>query len=160
MLVRIPTTVLWFLPASFILNAGMAMVMPTLQSLITQVADDREEGAVQGVNTSMAAVASTAAPVAAGALYASGGGETTLPIIALVAALTAIVLLFSAPMLARATGVEPRVATDRPHGPVYALAHRHGGGRQSFCLDLDGADQVHHGLECRQPQPVTGVVDG
>ncbi len=153
MLVRIPTSVLWFLPASFILNAGMAMVMPTLQSLITQVADDREEGAVQGVNTSMAAAASTAAPVAAGALYAAGGGETTLPIIALVAALTAIVLLFSAPMLARATGVEPSAATDRPHGPVYALAHRQGGGRRSFCLDLDGADQVHHGLGRRQPQP-------
>ena len=160
MLVRIPTSVLWFLPASFILNAGMAMVMPTLQSLITNVADDREEGAVQGVNTSMAAVASTGAPVAAGALYAAGGGETTLPVIALVAALTAIVMLASAPMLARATALEPRVATARKHGPVYALAHRHGGGRQSFCLDLDGADQVHHGLKRRQPQPATGGVDG
>lgn len=139
LLVRIPTSVVWFLPASFVLNAGMAMVMPTLQSLVTQVADDREEGAVQGVNTSMAAVASTLAPVAAGALYAAGGGETTLPVIAVVAALTAVVVLVSAPLLARTISAEP-IATESRHGPVHSLAHRHGGGHRSFCLDLEGAE--------------------
>lgn len=154
-LVRIPTTILWFLPASFILNAGMALVMPTLQSLITQLADDREEGAVQGINTSMAAVASTAAPIAAGALYATGGGETTLPIIAIVAGITALVVFASFPVLARATGGQPARAA-RKHGPVYALAHRFGGGRRSFCLDLDEADQAHHGITRRQPQAASG----
>ena len=151
-LVRIPTSVLWFLPASFILNAGMAMVMPTLQSLITQVADEREEGAVQGVNTSMAAAASTAAPIAAGALYASGGGEATLPIIAAVAVVTAVVLAASARQIAQATGVE-RPRTERKHGPVYALAHRFGGGQRSFCLDLDESNQAHHAIKCSE-QPV------
>jgi DHA1 family tetracycline resistance protein-like MFS transporter len=148
-LVRIPTSVLWFLPASFVLNAAMAMVMPTLQSLITQVADDREEGAVQGINTSMAAVASTAAPIAAGALYATGGGEATLPVIAIVAAITAAMVLASYPVIARATEAKP-AREARKHGPVYALAHRFGGGTRSFCLDLDEADQAHHGLSRRR----------
>jgi DHA1 family tetracycline resistance protein-like MFS transporter len=154
-LVRMPTTILWFLPASFVLNAGMALVMPTLQSLITQVADDREEGAVQGINTSMAAVASTAAPIAAGALYASGGGEATLLAIAAVATVTAVVILASYPVIARATENAPTRAP-RKHGPVYALAHRFGGGRRSFGLDLDEADQAHHGIERRQPSAASG----
>ena len=159
LLVRLPTTILWFLPASFVLNAGMALVMPTLQSLITQVANDREEGAVQGINTSMAAVASTAAPIAAGAIYATRGGGTTLLVIAGVATITAVVTLISYPVLARATGGEEASQFTRKHGPVYALAHRFGGGHRSFGLDLDECDQAHHGITRTQTPTASGSAE-
>ena len=45
--VRFPTTIAWFLPASFLLNVGMALSLPSLQTLITNRADERQEGEVQ-----------------------------------------------------------------------------------------------------------------
>lgn len=151
-LVTIPTSVIWFIPAGFVLNAGMAMVMPTLQSLITKAADEHEEGEVQGINTSMAAVASTLAPIGAGGIYASSGGGTTLPIIAVVAAAAALVMVLSARTVGDALGTEPSAEphVHRLHGPVNALARRFGGGQRSFCLHLDGESHHHHGITCSE----------
>ncbi len=135
--VRFPTTIAWFLPASFLLNVGMALSLPSLQTLITNRADERQEGEVQGINTSLAAVASTGAPVVAGAIYATGGGELALPVIAAVVAVAAGLLLASGPVI---TGVAPRQCRQRhlEHGPVHSLAMHCGGGHRSFGLRLWG----------------------
>lgn len=140
--VRFPTTVAWFLPASFLLNVGMALSLPSLQTLITNSADERQEGEVQGINTSLAAVASTTAPVAVGVVYASGGGELALPIIAFVAFGAAALLVVSAPVI---TGVAPRACRlpHREHGPVHSLAFHCGGGHRTFGLQLWGGHRHH-----------------
>ncbi|RZV42381.1 MAG: MFS transporter, partial [Acidimicrobiales bacterium] len=139
--VRFPTTIAWFLPASFLLNVGMALTLPSLQTLITNGADERQEGEVQGINTSLAAVSATGAPVFAGAIYASGGGELALPVIAAVAAAAAVLLIASAPVI---TGVAPRACRQDhlEHGPVHSLAMHCGGGQRSFGLRLWGGQQV------------------
>ena len=147
-IVRIPTSVGWFLAASFVVNVAMALTMPTLQSVITRAADDREEGEVQGINTSVAAIASTVAPIAAGATYASRGGSTTILLAAATAALAAVVILISLRTVAAAADDElPHISAGwlrwahphkgRHHGPIEALAMRRGRGHDSFCLEFD-----------------------
>lgn len=147
-IVRIPTSVVWFLVASFVVNVAMALTMPTLQSVITRVADDREEGEVQGINTSVAAIASTIAPIAAGATYASQGGGTTILLAAATAAVGAVLIIASARTIASAAHEElphPHLPTlrwshpqrKRHHGPIEALAMRRGRGHDSFCLEFD-----------------------
>ncbi len=148
--VRFPTSVLVFLPLSFLVNVGLALVLPTLQSVVTQAADDREEGQVQGINTSVAAVASTLAPIVAGASYATFGGGVTIWLAAAVAAVAAVVAVSSAGLISSATGEElPHLVehAHRQHGPVSALAHRVSGGQRSFSLNLHGHSRQHHGLE-------------
>ena len=155
-LVRFPTSVLVFLPLSFLVNVGLALVLPTLQSVVTQAADEREEGQVQGINTSVAAVASTFSPVVAGASYAAFGGGTTIWLAAGVAAMAAVVGLASAGIVSTATGQElarPSCTVHRTHGPVTALAHRMSGGQRSFALRLHGANRHHHGLEVSATPP-------
>jgi DHA1 family tetracycline resistance protein-like MFS transporter len=149
LLVGIPTSVLWFIPASFVLNVGMALVLPTLQSLVTKAADESQEGEVQGINTSVAAMASTAAPIAAGAFYAGPGGPTTLLIIAAFSAGSAVVFLASARVIGASIGEIPRQAQE--HGPLYSLARVRGGGHRSFGLHLQGRSHEHHGIfKCEQ----------
>jgi DHA1 family tetracycline resistance protein-like MFS transporter len=150
-LVRLPSSVIWFLPLSFLVNVGLALVMPTLQSVVTQAADEREEGEVQGINTSVAAVASTVAPVVAGATYAAFGGGVTIWMAATTGVMAAAAAVVSAGMLSEATGAElPPVRSKhahRQHGPVCSLANRLGGGQRSFALNIHGPGRRHHGLE-------------
>ena len=146
--VRLPTSVVVFLPLSFLVNVGLALVLPTLQSVVTQAADEREEGQVQGINTSVAAVASTAAPLVAGATYAAFGGSTTILLAAVTATIAAGAGLFSSRLLADATGESLPTLPHRQHGPVCALAHRAGGGHRSFGLNIHGAEHKHHAIEC------------
>ena len=153
-LVRLPTSVAIFLPLSFLVNVGLALVMPTLQSVVTQAADEREEGQVQGINTSVAAVASTIAPLVAGASFAIFGGGVTILMAAATAALTAAVAVSSAGLLSGVTGAQlPTLARGRgtqhehrQHGPVCSLANRVGSGQRSFALNIHGSKREHHGL--------------
>ncbi len=147
-LVRLPSTVLLFLPLSFLVNVGMALVLPTLQSVVTQAADEREEGQVQGINTSVAAVASTIAPIVAGATYAAFGGSVTILMAAATAASAAVIAALSSSILRSATGERPPTAPEhhahRQHGPFSALAHRVGSGHRSFALNIHGEHRHHH----------------
>ena len=146
--VRFPTSVVVFLPLSFLVNVGLALVMPTLQSVVTQAADEREEGQVQGINTSVSAMASTVAPIAAGATYAAFGGGVTIWLAGATALLTALTAIASAGQLAEATGEALPGAehAHREHGPFCSLAQRAAGGRRSFSLRVHGASHEHHGL--------------
>ncbi len=155
-LVRFPTSVLVFLPLSFVVNVGMALVLPTLQSVVTQAADDREEGQVQGINTSVAAVASTLAPIVAGASYAVFGGGVTIWLSAAVAAVALVVAGVSAGLISSATGEELPDHSEhshRQHGPVCALAQRVSGGQRSFSLNIHGQGRSHHGLGASPASP-------
>ena len=90
LLIRIPTSVWWFLPMAYVLNTGLALIFPTMQSLITKVADERQEGEVQGIDTSINALFSAIAPILGGFLYAEFQGGTLI----VLAGLGAIGLLF------------------------------------------------------------------
>ncbi|MEM7127693.1 MAG: MFS transporter [Chloroflexota bacterium] len=94
LLIRFPESVWIYLPMAFILNLGAALTFPTLQSVITKVADERQEGEVQGIDTSIGALFSAFAPILAGFLYAETGG-TTLLILAVLGALGFLFLLES-----------------------------------------------------------------
>lgn len=148
---RLPTSVAAFLPLAFIVNVGMALVLPTLQSVVTQAADDREEGQVQGINTSVSAVASAVAPILAGASYAAFGGGFTILLASVAAAASAIVALASARILLSAASEESsvlsRLLPHRQHGPICSLANRVGGGQRAFGLNIHGASREHHGLK-------------
>lgn len=74
-LIRFPESVWVYLPFAFVLNVGAALTFPTLQSVITKVADERQEGEVQGIDTSIGALASAVAPVMGGFLYSVMGGN-------------------------------------------------------------------------------------
>ena len=78
LLIRWPESVWLYLPMAYILNIGAALTFPTLQSVTTKVADERQEGEVQGIDTSVGAFASALAPIMAGFLYARIGGDTFL----------------------------------------------------------------------------------
>ncbi|MFT5194025.1 MAG: DHA1 family tetracycline resistance protein-like MFS transporter [Cellvibrionaceae bacterium] len=90
LLIRFPESVWVYLPMAFILNLGAALTFPTLQSVITKVADERQEGEVQGVDTSIGALFSAIAPILAGFLYSRIGGNTLY----VLAALGALGLIF------------------------------------------------------------------
>jgi len=78
LLIRIPTSVWWFLPMAYVLNMGLALIFPTMQSVITKVADERQEGEVQGIDTSITALFSAIAPILGGFLYAELQGGTLI----------------------------------------------------------------------------------
>ncbi|MEM7113514.1 MAG: MFS transporter [Chloroflexota bacterium] len=90
LLVRFPESVWVYLPMAFILNLGAALTFPTLQSVITKVADERQEGEVQGIDTSIGALFSAIAPILGGFLYAEIGAGTWI----VLAILGALGLLF------------------------------------------------------------------
>ena len=83
LLIRFPESVWVYLPMAFILNLGAALTFPTLQSVITKVADERQEGEVQGIDTSIGALFSAIAPILGGFLYARIGGNTLFVLAAL-----------------------------------------------------------------------------
>ncbi len=78
LLIRFPESVWVYLPMAFILNLGAALTFPTLQSVMTKVADERQEGEVQGIDTSIGALFSAGAPLFGGFLYAQIGGNTLI----------------------------------------------------------------------------------
>lgn len=140
--IGIPTTVIGFLPLAYLMNIGLATSLPTLQALVTRAADEREKGAVQGINTSVAALASTAAPIIAGALYTSVGGGTTLRIVAATVATAAVVFALSARTIGDRIGVGVPVV--HRHGPVHAVARCQGNGHRNVGLHVHGpADDTH-----------------
>ena len=94
LLIRFPQSVLIYLPMAFILNLGAALTFPTLQSVITKVADERQEGEVQGIDTSIGALFSAFAPILGGILYAQIGGNTLI-VLAVLGVLGLIFLLES-----------------------------------------------------------------
>lgn len=153
-LIRLPTSVPLFLAASFVFNAGLALVMPTLQSAITKAADETEEGEVQGLNTSVAALASTIAPVAGGVIYAAFGIDAVL-VFAAIAALALLAFLASrqliVPPTVEVSGAETlrRPSELSEHGPFRALAHHRGGSHRLWGLQLHGRSHLHHGLRHR-----------
>ena len=150
-LLQLPTSVIVFLPLVFIVNVGMSLVLPTLQSVVTQAADHKEEGQVQGINTSVSAIASTVAPLAAGATYAAFGGGVTFTLASVAAAVAALTGVLSRQILLEATGEEerkfPGVEAHREHWPVGSLAHCVDGGQRSFSLNINGSSCEHHGLK-------------
>lgn len=148
---QLPSSVVVFLPLAFVVNVAMSLVLPTLQSVVTQAADDKEAGQVQGINTSVSAAASAVAPVVAGATYALYGGAVTIMLAAAVAVVTAGVAFASRGLLLDASGEElPNISEllpHRSHGPVVSLAHQVDGGQRSFCLQINGGNHEHHGLK-------------
>ncbi|MBV7338169.1 MFS transporter [Chloroflexi bacterium TSY] len=78
LLIRFPESVWIYLPMAFILNLGAALTFPTLQSVITKVADERQEGEIQGIDTSIGALFSAFAPILGGLLYSQIGGNTLI----------------------------------------------------------------------------------
>ena len=150
----IPTSVVPFLFAAFLLNVGLALVIPTIQSLITRSADEREEGAAQGVNTSVTAAASATAPIVAGALYTAAGGPSTFAVLAAVAIVPALIALMSRARVAAAvdeagtdTSVDDESMVHRRYGPIHALTERFSSGRGHYGMRLGGNGLQHHGLK-------------
>ena len=92
-LIRFPTTVWLFLPMIYVLILGAALTFPTIQSVITKVADERQEGEVQGIDTSVGALFSAIAPIMGGFLYTQIGGNTF--IVLAILALIGFVFLFA-----------------------------------------------------------------
>ncbi|MDH3683094.1 MAG: MFS transporter [Acidimicrobiia bacterium] len=149
LLLTAPTTVATWLPISFLMNAGLALIMPTLQSAITKAADPTEEGEVQGITTSVSAAAAMVAPVAGGALY-EVFGNTALVVFAGLAALAGITF---------ATTRWPPAPADRApgaelhHRGVQCLAQQRAGGHRSWGLQLHGGSHRHHGLAAHATSP-------
>ncbi len=98
-LIRFPENVWVYLVFAYVLNIGAALTFPTIQSVTTKLADERQEGEVQGIDTSVGAVASAVAPILAGAIYDRSGG-TTFIILAVVAVLGLIFLVESRKVIA------------------------------------------------------------
>ena len=144
-LLTAPTSVATWLPVSFVMNAGMALIMPTLQSAVTKAADPSEEGEVQGITTSVSAAAAMVAPVAGGVLYQAMGTGALVVFAGM--ALVATVTFFSA----RSGGVADRRAQlpSVVHRGVHCLAHQRSGGHRSWGLQLHGGTHHHHGLAGR-----------
>lgn len=152
-LTRIPTSVPWFLLASFILNIALALIMPTLQSAITSASDESEEGEVQGINTSVSAFSSTIAPVAAGVLYEGSGADA---IFWFTAATIAAGLMFATVRGRLSQAPTPTASHDTRHGPITALAQHHGGSHRTWGLSHHPGHHVSHGLEPQGIQPTVG----
>ena len=145
-LLSLPRSVPTFLAVSFLLNVGFALILPTLQSVLTRAADEREEGTAQGINTSVTAIASTIAPIAAGSLYALGEGPASFLTGAAVAAVGALLGLSSMSLLRAAIG-ETAPTHDHTHrhfGPIHALTHKLSMGRGNFGMRLHGDSLEHH----------------
>lgn len=150
-LLTAPTSVATWLPISFLMNAGLALIMPTLQSSITKAADPSEEGEVQGITTSVSAVAATAAPIGGGALY-EAFGVAALAVYALLAAGAGVMFV-----AARRSAVSPAVTSEEPveqaddaglvQRGVQCLAHQRGGSQRSWGLQLHGGSHRHHALQ-------------
>jgi DHA1 family tetracycline resistance protein-like MFS transporter len=73
------TTTAWFLAGIFV-SALWGFAMPTVQSLMTQRVSESEQGQLQGANQSVASLASVAAPIFFGWIYAlSVGAAPAIP---------------------------------------------------------------------------------
>lgn len=70
---------LWFALA-LLPNALWGLAMPTLQSLMTKLVSESEQGQLQGANMSVASIAGVASPLFFGWVYsATVAGDTALP---------------------------------------------------------------------------------
>jgi DHA1 family tetracycline resistance protein-like MFS transporter len=89
--------------ATFILgifvSAMWAFAMPTIQSLMTQRVSESEQGQLQGANQSVASIASVAAPIFFGWIYAlSNGPGAAIPFQGTAFVIAALVLALAVPI--------------------------------------------------------------
>jgi len=84
--------------------SGMwAFAMPTIQSLMTSRVSESEQGQLQGANQSVASIASVAAPIFFGWIYAlSVGAAPVIPIAGAAFVVAGLVLAFAVPISLRA----------------------------------------------------------
>lgn len=150
-LLSMPSSVAPFLAAAFVLNLGFALTIPTLQSVVTQSADEHEEGLAQGVNTSVTAMATALAPIVAGVVYASAGGRVSFLVAAGVAASAAALGFASRSAILGALGLEDTAVPHRPHGPIHALTSVVSTPSRHHGLRLRGRSLVHHNVIVSQP---------
>ncbi len=61
----------WLFAAAMIPNALWGLAMPTLQSLMTRLVSESEQGQLQGANMSVASIAGVSSPLFFGAVYAA-----------------------------------------------------------------------------------------
>ena len=146
LLLTAPTTVAAWLPISFLMNAGLALIMPTLQSTITKAADPTEEGEVQGITTSVSALAATVAPLAGGALY-EVFDIAALFVFAALAAAAGLTFAATRRVLPRESVEGDEVVPDLAHHGIHGLAHQRAGLHRSWGLQLHGGQHRHHCLQ-------------
>ncbi|MEM8922695.1 MAG: MFS transporter [Actinomycetota bacterium] len=143
----VPSSVPPFLAALFFLNLGFALIIPTLQSVVTRAADEHEEGVAQGINTSVGAMASALAPIGAGVVYAAGGGRASFITAAVVAAMAAALGLASRSAIRRSVGETDPQTDDHGHGPVHSLVSVISGSGRHHGLRLQGGHLLHHNVK-------------
>ena len=59
----------WYIPCYYVLNLGIALIMPTLNALIAQHADPQSMGEAMGINIALASLANALMPVLAASVY-------------------------------------------------------------------------------------------
>jgi len=79
----------WLFIAALVPNALWSLALPTIQSLMTRLVSEREQGQLQGANNSVASVAGVISPLFFGALYGVSVGFAP----GLVFVIAAVVLL-------------------------------------------------------------------
>lgn len=79
----------WLFIAALVPNALWSLALPTIQSLMTRLVSEREQGQLQGANNSVASVAGVISPLFFGAVY----GVSVVAMPGLVFVVAAVVLL-------------------------------------------------------------------
>lgn len=79
----------WLFIAALVPNALWSLALPTIQSLMTRLVSEREQGQLQGANNSVASVAGVISPLFFGAVY----GVSVVAMPGLVFVIAAVVLL-------------------------------------------------------------------
>jgi DHA1 family tetracycline resistance protein-like MFS transporter len=93
----------WTFILGIFVSAMWAFAMPTIQSLMTQRVSESEQGQLQGANQSVASIASVAAPIFFGWIYAmSVGAAPLLPLEGAAFLIAAAVLALAVPIGLRA----------------------------------------------------------
>lgn len=98
----------WLFIAALVPNALWSLALPTIQSLMTRLVSEREQGQLQGANNSVASVAGVISPLFFGAVYGVSVGFAP----GLVFVIAAGVLLGGAAIGHFAGRAVPPVATD------------------------------------------------
>ncbi|RPJ45843.1 MAG: MFS transporter [Candidatus Latescibacterota bacterium] len=102
---KTPAFVLWI--ALFFISTGIALLTPTMTSLLSQAADEEQQGRVQGMNQGMTGLGRSASGATMGAAYDHLGPGTPFALSAL--------LVFAAFLLLFARGARGRSALPYTH---------------------------------------------
>lgn len=98
----------WLFIAALVPNALWSLALPTIQSLMTRLVSEREQGQLQGANNSVASVAGVISPLFFGAVYGVSVGVAP----GLVFGIAAVVLLGGAAIGHFAGKAAPPISTD------------------------------------------------